>query len=109
MRRIGKRLRSLHQTIQKITTDFDSRWHFNTSIAALMELTNELLELEDELSGAALGQICRDVTLLLTPFAPYTAQTSGRRWARRARFSATLARIRPGTGKGRPALRFPSR
>ena len=67
-------LRSLHQTIQKITTDFDSRWHFNTSIAALMELTNELLELEDELSGAALGQICRDVTLLLTPFAPYTAQ-----------------------------------
>ncbi len=67
-------LRSLHQTIQKITTDFDSRWHFNTSIAALMELTNELLELEDELSAAALGQICRDVTLLLAPFAPYAAQ-----------------------------------
>ncbi|MBV8866704.1 MAG: class I tRNA ligase family protein, partial [Acidobacteriaceae bacterium] len=67
-------LRSLHQTIQKITTDFDSRWHFNTSIASLMQLTNELLELEDRLSGAALSQICRDVTLLLAPFAPYTAQ-----------------------------------
>ncbi len=67
-------LRSLHQTIQKITTDFDSRWHFNTSIASLMELTNELLELEDQLSVSVLGPICRDVTLLLAPFAPYAAQ-----------------------------------
>ncbi len=31
-------LRKLHQTIGKITNDFDSRWHFNTSIASLMEL-----------------------------------------------------------------------
>ncbi len=67
-------LRSLHQTIQKITTDFDSRWHFNTSIASLMELTNELLELEDKLSASALGPICRSLPLLLAPFAPYAAQ-----------------------------------
>ena len=31
-------LRKLHQTIRKVTEDFDNRWHFNTSIAALMEL-----------------------------------------------------------------------
>ncbi len=67
-------LRALHQTIQKITADFDSRWHFNTSIASLMELTNRMLELEPGLSAAALNDICRDVTLLLAPFAPYTAQ-----------------------------------
>jgi leucyl-tRNA synthetase len=37
-----KILRKLHQTLRKITEDFDSRWHFNTSIAAMMELVNEL-------------------------------------------------------------------
>ncbi len=67
-------LRALHQTIRKITNDFDSRWHFNTSIASLMELTNTLLELENRLSAGAAKTICRDVTLLLAPFAPYTAQ-----------------------------------
>ena len=67
-------LRVLHQTIQKITNDFDSRWHFNTSIASLMELTNKLYELEAGLSAEAKRLICRDITLLLAPFAPYTAQ-----------------------------------
>ena len=32
-----KVLRKLHQTLKQITDDFESRWHFNTSIAALME------------------------------------------------------------------------
>src|SRR5947209_9133965 len=35
-------MRKLHQTIRKITQDFSGRWHFNTSIAALMELLNEV-------------------------------------------------------------------
>ncbi len=43
-------LRKLHQTVRKITNDFDSRWHFNTSIASLMELVNELYGLESGLS-----------------------------------------------------------
>ncbi len=67
-------LRKLHQTIQKITGDFDSRWHFNTSIASLMELVNELYAVESSLSGAITGELCRDLTLMLAPFAPYTAQ-----------------------------------
>jgi len=33
-------LRKLHQTLQKITEDFETRWHFNTCIAAIMELMN---------------------------------------------------------------------
>jgi leucyl-tRNA synthetase len=66
-------LRKLHQTVRKITGDFDSRWHFNTSIASLMELVNELYQLEANLS-ASIDEICRTVTLLLAPFAPYTAQ-----------------------------------
>ncbi len=69
-----KALRKLHQTVRKITNDFDSRWHFNTSVASLMELMNELYQLEAELSPAALPEICEKVTLMLAPFAPYTAQ-----------------------------------
>jgi leucyl-tRNA synthetase len=67
-------LRKLHQTIQKITNDFDSRWHFNTSIASLMELLNELYALETDLTPGAARQISEDLTLMLAPFAPFTAQ-----------------------------------
>lgn len=67
-------LRKLHQTISKITGDFDSRWHFNTSIASLMELVNELYSLEEKLSPAALREILEGLTLMLAPFAPYSAQ-----------------------------------
>jgi leucyl-tRNA synthetase len=67
-------LRKLHQTIRKITEDFDKRWHFNTSIAALMELVNVLHDEEAALSGKALGEILPALALLLGPFAPYTAE-----------------------------------
>jgi len=66
--------RRLHQTIQKISADFDSRWHFNTSIASLMELVNDLHKLEAGLSAACAREVCEAITLLLAPFAPYTAQ-----------------------------------
>ncbi|HEV2202106.1 MAG TPA: leucine--tRNA ligase [Bryobacteraceae bacterium] len=67
-------LRKLHQTIRKVTEDFNNRWHFNTSIAALMELINTLYEEEAALSPAALDQILPDLTLLLAPFAPFIAE-----------------------------------
>jgi leucyl-tRNA synthetase len=67
-------LRKLHQTIQKVTEDFDNRWHFNTSVARLMELLNRLYDEEAGLSRAALDQILPALTLLLGPFAPYVAE-----------------------------------
>jgi leucyl-tRNA synthetase len=67
-------LRKLHQTLEKITGDFDSRWHFNTSIAALMELVNELYASESRISEAAMAESIRILTLMLAPFAPYIAQ-----------------------------------
>jgi leucyl-tRNA synthetase len=67
-------LRKLHQTIRKITGDFDTRWHFNTSIASLMELLNELYALEPKLSPASLNEVCEKFTLLLHPFAPFVSQ-----------------------------------
>ncbi len=67
-------LRKLHQTIEKITNDFDNRWHFNTSIAALMELMNELYATEAGLGGEVLSQVLPNLALLLAPFAPYLAE-----------------------------------
>jgi leucyl-tRNA synthetase len=67
-------LRKLHQTIRKVTDDFDNRWHFNTSIAALMELMNELQAVEAGLSGGVRKQCAETITLLIAPFAPYAAE-----------------------------------
>jgi leucyl-tRNA synthetase len=67
-------LRKLHQTLRKITEDFDSRWHFNTSIAAIMELINQLYSDEARISAPAMEQVLEIVTLMLAPFAPYLAQ-----------------------------------
>jgi leucyl-tRNA synthetase len=70
----AKILGKLHRTLKKITGDFDSRWHFNTSIAAIMELVNELYLDETRISPAAMGQVIEILTLMLAPFAPYLAQ-----------------------------------
>jgi leucyl-tRNA synthetase len=69
-------LRKLHQTIRQIALDFDERWHFNTCIAALMKLMNELTAAEPEIEsgvvpGGVLGQILHPLVLMLAPFAPY--------------------------------------
>jgi hypothetical protein len=69
-----KALRKLHQTLKKVTEDFDSRWHFNTSIAAVMELMNVLHPLEPQLSGPALAEVIEKVVLMLAPFIPYVTQ-----------------------------------
>ncbi|HEX3985302.1 MAG TPA: leucine--tRNA ligase [Acidobacteriaceae bacterium] len=71
-------LRKLHQTIRKITEDFAGRWHFNTCIAAIMELVNTLTAAEPaiaagEVPDAVLAEVLRTLTLLLAPFAPYLA------------------------------------
>src|SRR5204863_2401946 len=69
-----KILRKLHQTIRKITEDFESRWHFNTSIAAFMELVNELYANESGISAAIMPHVLESIVLLLAPFAPYVCE-----------------------------------
>jgi leucyl-tRNA synthetase len=71
-------LRKLHQTIGKITEDFAGRWHFNTCIAAIMELVNTLTAAEEELTSGrvpagVLKTLLENLVLLLAPFAPYLA------------------------------------
>jgi len=71
--------RKLHQTIKRVSTDFQGRWHFNTSIAAIMELVNALYAFEDRVAqpspaeGVFLADAQRKLVLLLAPFAPYLA------------------------------------
>ena len=70
--------RKLHQTIHKITQDFAGRWHFNTSIAAIMEMLNLFSEHEDAIVNAVEADararaIITNLVLLLSPFAPYLA------------------------------------
>jgi leucyl-tRNA synthetase len=71
--------RKLHQTTAKISQDFTGRWHFNTSIAAIMELVNELYAAESaidrgELPDALMAEVQRTLVLLIAPFAPYVAR-----------------------------------
>ncbi len=75
--------RKLHQTIKRVSDDFQGRWHFNTSIAAIMTLVNELYALETRVAAGdspakavpipLLADIQRTLALLLAPFAPYLA------------------------------------
>jgi leucyl-tRNA synthetase len=69
-----KALRKLHQTLKKITEDFETRWHFNTCIAAVMELFNELYAEEPRISEKPMAEILRTTAFLLAPFAPYLSQ-----------------------------------
>jgi leucyl-tRNA synthetase len=69
-----KVLRKLHQTLKKVTDDFETRWHFNTSIAAIMELVNELYASESSLTPPVVAEVIEKLTLLLGPFAPYIAE-----------------------------------
>jgi len=67
-------LRKLHQTVKKISEDFETRWHFNTCIASIMELVNVLYAEEARISAAAMPEILEKLALLLAPFAPYLSQ-----------------------------------
>jgi len=69
-----KVLRKLHQTVKKITEDFETRWHFNTCIASIMELVNVLYAEEANISAAAIVEILEKLALMLAPFAPYLSQ-----------------------------------
>jgi leucyl-tRNA synthetase len=70
--------RKLHQTIKRVTDDFQGRWHFNTCISAIMELVNALYSSETAIAQNAIptelvAEVQRDLVLLLAPFAPYLA------------------------------------
>ncbi len=74
----SKLRRKLHQTIAKITLDFEGRWHFNTCVAAIMELVNELQAADAQLASGEIPapvahELLTTLVLLLAPFAPFLA------------------------------------
>jgi leucyl-tRNA synthetase len=69
-------LRKTHQTLRRVTLDFETRWHFNAAIALIMELTNEIHALEP-LDDGVRPEVQKDVlellTLMLAPMTPHIA------------------------------------
>jgi leucyl-tRNA synthetase len=70
--------RKLHQTIKRVSHDFEGRWHFNTCIAAIMELVNDVYAAEDAIKAGRVPaslilEAQRNIALLLAPMAPFFA------------------------------------
>jgi len=70
--------RKTHLTIKKVTEDIEREFHFNTAIAALMEMVNEMYDYTSNgVTNDALPVVRAAIdalTLLLAPFAPHFAE-----------------------------------
>jgi leucyl-tRNA synthetase len=68
--------RTVHKTIRKVTEDLEERFHFNTAIAAVMELLNTLqsTELSSPQHGAVMREALETMVLLLAPFVPHISE-----------------------------------
>jgi leucyl-tRNA synthetase len=72
-------LRLTHQTIAKVTQDFNGRWHFNTSISSIMILVNAISAAEPgmdagEYSQPVIAHVLTVLIQMLAPFTPFLAQ-----------------------------------
>ncbi len=69
--------RKIHQTIHRVTGDIE-RFHFNTTISAMMELVNAMTEVGDQIEPrdlrVAYSEACETLPKLLAPFAPHLAE-----------------------------------
>jgi leucyl-tRNA synthetase len=68
--------RKTHQTIKRVTNDIEREFHFNTAIAGLMELVNEIASFEPAIDEdwASLQFALERTLLLLSPFAPHITE-----------------------------------
>jgi leucyl-tRNA synthetase len=86
--------RKTHDTIRRVTVDIDERQHLNTAVSALMELVNDLYTFSDETAAGSPGQhsaaavataervetlaavreAIEALVLMVSPFAPHTAE-----------------------------------
>ena len=65
-----------NNTLKKVTEDLNDKFGFNTAIAALMELINDLYkykELEDR-NDAVIKEAIKAVVVILAPFAPHLGE-----------------------------------
>ncbi len=72
--------RKTHMTIQKVTGDIEDRFHFNTAIAAVMELVNEINQFlnNQEEKGDTAWSVVREAieatVVLLSPVVPHISE-----------------------------------
>jgi leucyl-tRNA synthetase len=70
-------LRRAHQTLQRVTADFESRWHFNTSVSLIQELYNTLHDNEPfdkHVRPEILKQVLELLVIMLAPIAPHLSE-----------------------------------
>ena len=74
--------KKLHQTVKKVTESIEDDFHFNTAIAAVMELLNDMTTYKQEVidkndisteSKKIWKEVLDKVILLIAPFAPHIA------------------------------------
>ena len=68
--------RKLHETVAKVSDDIGRRYHFNTAIAAVMELTNSAIKFNatTESDWLVLSEVIETLVILLSPITPHIAQ-----------------------------------
>ena len=73
--------RKMHKTIKKVSSDIEG-FRFNTVISAMMEFTNAIIDLQNQVSDAAFEEARDTLLLLLAPIAPFMAEEI---WTRKGR------------------------
>ncbi|HEV2197944.1 MAG TPA: leucine--tRNA ligase [Candidatus Acidoferrum sp.] len=70
-------VRRTYETLRRVTSDFETRWHFNSAIALIMELTNNIYAQEPLAEGVrpeVRKEVLELLTLMLAPMTPHLAE-----------------------------------
>jgi leucyl-tRNA synthetase len=71
----GPLVRRAHEAIAKVTDDIDRRFQFNTPIAAVIELVNEIYRVKDDPARAGEVRFAAETAVsLVQPYAPHVAE-----------------------------------
>ena len=68
--------RKLHETIAKVSDDIGRRYHFNTAIAAIMELTNSVMKFDatSDADRKVRSEAVEAIVILLSPITPHITE-----------------------------------
>jgi leucyl-tRNA synthetase len=70
-------IRFTYKVMRRVTQDFETRWHFNSAIAQIMELTNEIYAhepMEKDVRPEIRKEVLQILTLLLAPMTPHLSE-----------------------------------
>jgi leucyl-tRNA synthetase len=68
--------RKLHETIAKVSDDIGRRYHFNTAIASIMELTNVIMKFDANSNAdwTVRSEAIETIVILLSPITPHITE-----------------------------------